>query len=358
MNEESPEHHDYAVGDIVGGTKIVTIFEQRKGVVIFLTEKNTLAWKIEPELFEKTDHIRFAIAKCRELHAIIEMNIEEERVAEAMVILGNALSSALLAASKREGLSYFKKITQFVETYRIKYTVTAEPTFKIYITQDDRVRFWHDDPEAHNLAITEFQSLRNLADSLLPATSIRQVSNRLATALRSAFKSESEEWKDNFAEIKKYIISMSMFHVRTQYSLYSFGIGIILSLPVACLYLFSLSHQIFLSPSIIIGGMGGLLGAFISILHRCWDIDIDPGIPRRSLAFQALTRMCLGLIFGGIVIILAESNLVLGAINKNIHSLFVLAIISGFSERFIPDIMEKIAKREVESIKDSKSITS
>lgn len=357
----------YGKGDISPhNAKIAMIFEQRKGYLIYLTENGILAWNIDKEALNEKR--LFAVTECRRLQSLVETKIPKGYFEKAEKMLGYALANAMSEPSKKALLSHFSEARRFIDLYSIKSTLSEGDDFEIYITKDDKVYFWHKQPQKFTLAIVQFQTLRDLADSLLPKSYRKNVSNMLATALRSAFRSNPEEdWLTHFQNVKDFITNMSLVHARSKYLISSFLIGFVIIITMVFLHL---STNLYLPklfttlPSevvndlrnIILGGIGGAVGAIISILQRSWNIELDPKIPTRSLAFQAGTRIVLGLLFGGIIVIAAKSNLALGFIDKNIYSMLIFAIISGFSERFVPDLMEKIAKKEIKAEEEKKEI--
>jgi hypothetical protein len=89
--------------------------------------------------------------------------------------------------------------------------------------------------------------------------------------------------------------------------------------------------------------MGGVIGASISIIQRGGSLTVNPFVPVSHVVFQGLIRVLLGVIFGALLVIAAQANITLGIINNNNWSLFIFSVVAGFSERLIPDILERIA---------------
>ncbi len=364
---KAPITHKYVIdGTSPNGAKIVTIFDQRKGYLIYLADNGKLAWNVDTEALDNK-RIR-AIIECRRLQSMIETKIPKAHFIKAEKMLGHALANAMIESSSRKILSHFAEVKKLIEECGIKYSIAEDPDFEIYLNNDYRIQFWHQDAQAFNLAIARFQSVRNLADSLLPKSYIKHVSHMLATGLRAAFKNNPEDdWQNYFQTTENFIINMSLIHARSKYLIYSLLLGFLTITVILFFYLSIIPYLSTvianLSPelvvdieNILLGGGGGAIGAIVSILQRSWNLELDPNIPTRSLAFQAGTRILLGLIFGSIIIVAAKSDLALGFINTNIYSMLVFSIISGFSERFVPDLMEKIAKKEIESNAEQKNI--
>ncbi|MCG9736066.1 hypothetical protein L1D51_19050, partial [Pseudoalteromonas shioyasakiensis] len=87
---------------------------------------------------------------------------------------------------------------------------------------------------------------------------------------------------------------------------------------------------------------GGTVGAVFSILQRNNEISFDSQIPNKYIYLQASFTVMLGSISGGLVYIMSMSDLALTFANKNIYSLVLISIVSGFSERMIPELFGKI----------------
>ncbi|TMP19887.1 hypothetical protein CWC02_06965 [Pseudoalteromonas sp. S2721] len=89
---------------------------------------------------------------------------------------------------------------------------------------------------------------------------------------------------------------------------------------------------------------GGSVGALFSILQRNNEVVFNNQIKIQYIYFQATFTVLLGSISGGIIYLLSMSDLALTFANKNIYSLVLLSIVSGFSERMIPELFGKIEK--------------
>lgn len=91
----------------------------------------------------------------------------------------------------------------------------------------------------------------------------------------------------------------------------------------------------------------GSIGGFLSIIRRIKSIEIDSSNGNFLNYFNGILRMFISIICGVVTYFLIKSNIVLGIVNdsKNANSAYltyVLTIISGFSENFIPNIFNKI----------------
>ena len=69
------------------------------------------------------------------------------------------------------------------------------------------------------------------------------------------------------------------------------------------------------------------------------------------IALEGVSRISVGCFFGVLFALMCQGNLVLGVFKEELNALLVFAIISGFSERFVPELMEKL---EASAVKDAK----
>lgn len=92
---------------------------------------------------------------------------------------------------------------------------------------------------------------------------------------------------------------------------------------------------------ILVGIFFGSVGAFVSLLQRYNTVVIPKYSTWRFISIRAVTRIVIGSIFGGIFIILNLSGIILNIVNSNHFLLYSFAFISGFSERFFPELINK-----------------
>lgn len=89
----------------------------------------------------------------------------------------------------------------------------------------------------------------------------------------------------------------------------------------------------------------GAIGGAISIIIKLRNLNLSTE-PYKSIIYYALERLFLAVLASICAFVLMKANLVLGVLNnpENIYGLLSAAIIAGFSETFIPDLLSKIEK--------------
>jgi hypothetical protein len=90
------------------------------------------------------------------------------------------------------------------------------------------------------------------------------------------------------------------------------------------------------------GPIFGSGGAGVSVMQRSKNIELDNRLPIQSIYLQASIRILLGAVFGEIFIFASKANLIMGTINNDLFSLCVFSLVAGFSERFIPDLIDRL----------------
>ena len=74
------------------------------------------------------------------------------------------------------------------------------------------------------------------------------------------------------------------------------------------------------------------------------SLDFDKYSDRKLLCFLSASRILLSMISAIIALILIKSNLVLGLVDNvdGAYPYYCIAVLAGFSENYIPDLLKKI----------------
>lgn len=95
----------------------------------------------------------------------------------------------------------------------------------------------------------------------------------------------------------------------------------------------------------------GILGSFVSIWTRYGQMALT-GLSSRCLHYvEAVSRMFVGAIFALVILYAICCHIVFPELDANYHHpLFALAgFLAGFSERFVPSLMERLSNENTES---------
>jgi len=86
----------------------------------------------------------------------------------------------------------------------------------------------------------------------------------------------------------------------------------------------------------------GSLGALISVLTRYSSMGVDH-FPGRSLSMLGgAARIALGALFGPVAVLAAQAGLLLTLVLEKPGGPYLIAILAGFSERIVPDLLHKL----------------
>lgn len=88
----------------------------------------------------------------------------------------------------------------------------------------------------------------------------------------------------------------------------------------------------------------GSIGAFLSVSINLRSLQIDPAAPRAMTTISAVSRVVIGMIGAGFILLVARGNLVLGLLAdlNNPEALLAIGVLAGFSETFVPNVLRRV----------------
>ncbi len=193
----------------------------------------------------------------------------------------------------------------------------------------------------------------------------------LANLIRNVFDSEEKtDFKPLFETLKKNIVGNILSIARLKYlklcSIFLFAT--IVQILVLWWYNTTISGTYFFRDfsldfiNMLYLASAGAVGGFISVTLKISTIPIDPFLPYRRTRLDAIIRIVLAMIFGvliywflksGFVSFLDSSKLTFNTSKGTLLSLSI-AIVSGFSERLIPNILNSEESKYVNELKKTK----
>lgn len=96
------------------------------------------------------------------------------------------------------------------------------------------------------------------------------------------------------------------------------------------------------------GMMMGAVGAYVSIWTRYGKMDMTGLGLRRVHYLEAFSRMMIGIIFAMIVIFAVRGNIFFGNMPSDVCGIYVYSVLgfcAGFSEKWVPSLMEKFMQQ-------------
>lgn len=233
--------------------------------------------------------------------------------------------------------------------------------YLIYLTESGTLMLNFNEPVPVSVrpALREFRRLTTTAAIALVETQRRAAMELIAAGLNSAFgSSDSDDALSGLAPAKTFIETRAADQARSNFLLFVttcsvlvFGVLYYLRYHLPAEYLTVHLREI------ILGGMAGIVGATISLVQRSEALQIDPLSSPQHRAFHGTMRAMLGMVFGAIVVVLARSNLAFGGVTENGHALFFMALVGGFSERLVPDMISRVAQQDEDAGPSSETAT-
>ena len=144
------------------------------------------------------------------------------------------------------------------------------------------------------------------------------------------------EYRNQYKNRIKYLLTtMIIITVGIIFSIITYSYKLFNDLPL-------IRHFIFISTAASIGG-------FISITRRLKDTVFEKGVSQYLYIFYAFERMLIAVVAGIIIYFAIQCNLIFGIIkeiSKPIFGYLVFAVVAGFSETLLPNLLIKLEKKE------------
>ncbi|NIL34978.1 hypothetical protein [Bacillus thuringiensis] len=332
----------YKVGDIsANGDYIKVIISQSYDFVVYLGKGNGLGWGIRDIYKGKNKEI---IRECIRLKGLIYSRAPRKFHYKLNWLLGTILAQEL--DSDEEGIENFKLVEESIQesVNEIGKIIHYGPGFEIYRTRSGGVGFWHENiPTYLKPAVSEFSQLSSISNVILSSKDKKLANQQLASALYSSFNSvETENVLSSFIRVENFINTRAKSNAIFWYVMCNSLLMLIIFLLSSLMYIYSDLNKIF-----IVGTVCGLSGAFLSSLIRFNELSFDILSPFRNVVLQGYSRLLIGAISGSFIIIASNSNLVLGIYSNNMNAIAVFSLISGFCERFVPNLISTISTNQV-----------
>lgn len=212
----------------------------------------------------------------------------------------------------------------------------------VFFSDDENIVYFHNEL-AEGINIRDITDIyRDLIAKIpidAPVEYIKIVKKSIGASLFNALNSENKkDIKKSFKRAKRLVKNL---HNSYQAKLYFISSEIIYTSIIGILFYFQLYPWRF-SYNFILCGVLGSVGTLFSLLQRNQDINICLFSPKRMIFLESFIRSISGFLGGLIIFIVIKSNLILGLVKGNEYAMYTLSLISGFSERFIPEIFGKI----------------
>lgn len=337
LKSDQPSKLTYSVGSkSLDGSIISHIVGREADFIVFFCEDSALSW----EHRKTPDWAYVGIAEYEKLNCKIPTYLGQIHKKE---IKTRMAASLLLSFRSREHdkknvLKYFDEAWQYVNNYESRDILFAGDGFYLYQDSDELLVLRSSTFESETgKAYTEASYLSQQAKHYFTGKKLNQANRLISNAFSNYEQFDSE---DIFSEAKGFIEVQVNEAAKISYLSASIVVAFLTSATLIIMYYQFLFLTDGIKP-IILCGLAGVIGSIISVLQRSNSIKPELYASVSLVIFQGVTRVFLGLVFGSLVPICANANIVLGFTDNNINALFLVALFAGINERFIPDLIER-----------------
>ncbi|MDQ1233333.1 hypothetical protein QE450_000831 [Paenibacillus sp. SORGH_AS306] len=308
------------------------------------------SWKDLPD-----DLTSVLVLECTKIEALISTEVPKFHEKVCYEVLFRSITACLNIPQRPEFSDYKTRIVNELsyakDFVRKKINlgtvfVSSSSNITIYMERNKELRWYYEGlPEYMVISFSEFRRLHSLSNSLLNGVNRELINRNLAVAMtNSNILQDPDRSSAQFSEIENSIKERATARVKFNILLLISTLGLVIIF--LCFY-FYFSYVIpEIISNLIIGAAGGTLGSVISVIQRNDKITVDFLLSPLAIGTESISRLLLGIIFGIILVLLIQSELITLFSIKNISALCVLSIIAGFSERFVPDFLDKIINKD------------
>jgi hypothetical protein len=165
----------------------------------------------------------------------------------------------------------------------------------------------------------------------------------IASAMVECYEGNIDKSLEILEEIENSIKKDFVNEAKVDYILCSTIIVMINLIIIATLKFLSFEGDAFIKEFFKIATFGSF-GGLISTLSKINKLDFKEHEDKYLLCFLSISRLSISMISSVIAYILIKSNLVFGVVNEsnNQNVYLIFAVLAGFSETFIPDMLTRI----------------
>lgn len=98
-----------------------------------------------------------------------------------------------------------------------------------------------------------------------------------------------------------------------------------------------------------VAGGAGAAGAWASVLQRVAKLELGAFDNPDVLMLQGVTRVILGTLFGIVSLLAIKAGILLSAAGSSFSAIALIAFLAGFSERFVPELLNAMERRTTEN---------
>ena len=321
------------------GDRITAIVARNNRRIVYLCEgRETVTIEAEPN---------FDLSALSTEQAIIQAEITttlQGTYKAVWHIYGSCVAAAMDSADSKDVAKYFQPVREFCAAHGPISTVYGtNDEYAVFIGKDGELVFeLNGSTEPRIATIAEMRRIQ-ASSATMPRAVKDQLKEMLGRALSTAFaQTDVKKAEQCFSVAQDFLNKTSHGLTRTRLALYSITAAVVM-LVILAIAFSEISLRFPQYMYTVVGATGGTLGALVSLLHRLDRLELPAFLPRRYLGAQVLVRLSIGACFGLIAVVVSKANFALGMFSSQNSLLFLLGVAAGFSERFIPDMLDQMA---------------
>lgn len=310
--------------------------------IVFLNESGDLKTLTNPDTqSDKLAEMEInSLAKDLNLKAF--QKLDKAQWSTNIDVLGSCVVLAFQNPDKvKESFNLYEEFTSKAKATKSVFGKGPDPQHIVYLNEDNNVgwEFREKIPSHMNESLARLDDMRQVSKRVLPKIFRKEASTTIGSAALAVIRTGANPAGQTIEELVKDAIIDVKSTLQTYNSvLYSIPSVISLSLPATWIYLNG--------PDVFsIAILGGMVGALLSSFQRTRDISRSSW---PSVLIQAISRVVLGAVSGAVIVALSKSGLALAMFAENIWALLIFGIISGISERWLPDTLLRVSKNSVQ----------
>lgn len=325
-------------------SKVATELHRTDKFIIYLNHREELSWFIN----NMPEYARKSYAEFCRLKSLISINLTKIKAVNAYKLIASALVTSLTIPGNDDISILYKDAHDYYEKNKdeIKRTIIRSSQYCIYIKQNNNISWWHSCAlsEHVKLAQAEFENTNSMAKQCLNESYSEAIASKLGAALSMAFSKENpQEIKACFDEVRTFVAAKVQSHLK----LWLF----ITNASVSAMFIaiaFFLSWWLPDLTTYFLCAGAGVVGSMVSSLQRNKTVESDGYVSNYGLYCESISRLIIGASFGVLVLLGVMSDLFLPLIKGNMQAIICMSFIAGFSERFVPDLIDNVAKKQKE----------
>ncbi|WP_248743322.1 MULTISPECIES: hypothetical protein [unclassified Pseudomonas] len=353
FSSQIKDFSEVSSGDVLDGTRVDEVLITRKSLIIYYSGFRVCysVSNIDPVAALKLNELDFIVASATKKFRYINSNITNGYIVSILSLVlingfGDENSVSAIDAAMEEFSQYVK------EAANPGVLVDHTDDFVVYLDSEGLVDYSvrRELRKRYNV-FSDFYRLKAWGTVVLSKSKIKLFNYKLATCLAIGLRAESAAPESDLSKIFEPVVNYVHKNVAddAKYYLISYvmAFSFLIMLIVGGQYLLwgpEISENVKVT---LMGLFGGVCGALISVLQRSKNLQVGMYESTKIIVLQGVVRVCLGCAFGVISLVACKSGLLLGVMGGSSGRLLILAIVAGFSERLVPDFIEKTVNGQV-----------